>query len=159
MTQTTGNIYKAIREIWTLTRQFWWYWDFVFHMLLGWWWYYGSGCTKNSFLQRFYATSNIVSETFPLNNLLLEWTASWCSWNKIDELSDGYIGIHYIILFYICLKISRIRNFFLNWKDNPPPGKRYLVPRTLKNEIYKKLLILIRKRPKVNLKMGKKIYK
>ena len=28
-----------------------------------------------------------------------------------------------------------------------------------KNEIYKKLLILIRKRPKVNLKMGKKIYK
>ena len=30
------------------------------------------------------------------------------------------------------------------------------MPRTLKNQIYKKLLILVRKRPKVNLKMGKR---
>ena len=151
--------------------QFWWYWDFVFCMILGWWWYYGSGCTKSSFLQRFYATSNIVSGNFPLNNLLLGRTASWCSWNKIDDLSDGHIGIHYIILSILyMLKDFQNKTFFkiektkknkikINWKDNLPPGKRYSVPRTLKNQIYKKLLIWVRKRPKVNLKMGEKIYK
>lgn len=52
------------------------------------------------------------------------------------------------------LKDYQNKKFFLNWKDNPPPEKRYLVPRTLKKSNI--LKVINKKKAKSQPKNGEK---
>lgn len=63
-----------------------------------------------------YVWSDMIAGNFSLNKLVVESTGWWCRWNKIDELGDGYFGVHDIILSVLYMLEDFHKKTFLKLK-------------------------------------------